>query len=139
MPAPVSEILQDMIQALRAGGQFAAVSLGSGTETCVPRLRIEYEGQEVFRPDDMPDGRWVRLRAKVVVHTRTQSPAQGVARLSELCDAAIAALMADPYRGGQCRDLPIGRATEIDRIDRDHAATSPEAQASFVIRCHLEM
>lgn len=138
MPATASEILQDVLQTLRSTSQFAAVTLGAGPDLAVPRAWIEYQGQEVFRPDDSPTGRHMRIRAKIVIRTRTQSPAQSVARLGELCESAVSALLADPYRGRRCKDLPIGLATEIDRVEPDPTVASPEAQASFLLRCHME-
>jgi len=138
--AATTQILQDLVQALRQSGQFAAVSLGGGDgETAIPRASVECQGQETFRPDDSPAGRWVRLRARVVVRTRTASDAETVSRLADLCEAAIATVLADPHRGGRCRDLPIGAATEVDRVEFNASVRRPEAEASFVVRCHLEV
>lgn len=134
-----TEILQDLLQALRRSGPFATVSLGGEDgQAAVPRASVEPVGQDVFGPDDSPDGRWVRLRARVVIRTRSQGPAEAVARIGDLCEAAVAAVLADPHRGGRCRDLPIGRATEVDRVEVRTPLRLPDVEGSFLVRCHLE-
>jgi len=140
MASTTGDILQDMVAALRTAGGFALVTLGpAGTSTAVPRAAVLYEGTEEFPSDDRPAARWLRIRAAVSVHTRSDDPAEGCARASELCQAASEALMADPYRNGKCSDLPVGRATELGHWQLDESLKRPEVEISFAVRCHLEM
>ena len=74
-----SAILQDLLTALRSSGKFAAATLGNaGSDTSVPRVSLCYEGQETFPSDDDASSRWVRLRACVTVHTRSDKPAEAI-------------------------------------------------------------
>jgi len=135
-----ADVLQDLLQTLRAGGAFALVSLGeAGSATAAPRATLAYEGEEAFPSDDGAASRWIRLRARVIVHTRSENAAQALLRASDLCQAAGQAILSDPYRGQRCRDLPIGRATEIGRSEMSSGAFRPEVEMSFAVRCHFEV
>jgi hypothetical protein len=70
------EILADLVAALRVCGQFAVVTLGDSADTAVPRAAVHHEGQDFFPPDDRPSGRYVRLRCRVVLHTRCANAAE---------------------------------------------------------------
>lgn len=138
MASTASDILQDLADTLRATGQFAQVTIGpGGSNTAVPRANVLYESTEDFQPDDQPDQRWARLRSRIAIRTRCQDPAAAVTRANDLCAPAAAALMTDPYRGGRCQVLPIGRATEVGRCDLMTTLRRPEVEMSFSIRNHF--
>ena len=146
-----TEILNDIVAALRNSGAFALVELGgSGSQTTVPRATVVYETRETFASDGFPTSRWVRLKARVFIRTRCESPAEGVTRTVDLCGAAADAILQDPYRAQRCHDLPIGRATEVQqtrlpRSDRyPERKTSlnvraPHREMSLTVRCHYEL
>ena len=140
MASIASEILQDIVNTLRDSGVFELVTLGEEeSATGVPRAAVVFDGLESFVPDDTDCCRWQRLTARVKVHTRAMHASQAVTRLSELCLSARAAILADPYRTQQCCDLPIGRATEITRIEPMPGIRRPEAEATFALQCHFEV
>ena len=137
--AIASEILQDLVSALRACGHFAVVTLGPSSDTAAPRAAVHYDGQDFFPADDQPAGRYVRLRARVIIHTRCSHPAEQAGRELDLAGLAGEALLADPYRGGRCRDLPIGRATEVGQAEPAGTVARPEMETLFAVRCHFEI
>lgn len=137
MSSAASAILEDLVTALRSTGAFAAVALGENeSNTAVPRANVLYEGYEEFPPDDTTSGRWTRLRARVQVRTRSSDGSEAILRVNSLCASVSAALLNDPYRGGRCRDLPIGQATELGRADLTNRLKRPEQEMTFDIRCH---
>ena len=145
-----TEILNDIVSALRNCGSFAAVALGgSRGESTVPRAAVLLEKRETIEPDDDQAVRWNRLQARVVIRTRSESPAEATGRIADLAAQATAAILADPYRSGRCHDLPIGRATEVRLAEaaRDErypqrktslAVNSPEAELVLTVRCHYQ-
>lgn len=140
MNLPTGDILQDLVATLRSTGAFAAVCLGeSHQESAVPRACVVYEGQEWLPCDDEPAARWLRVRVRVTVHTRDENSGAATLRGAELCGAAAEALLVDPYRGGRCCDLPIGRATEIGQAEPRTGLKRPEVEMTFSVRCHAEI
>jgi len=140
MAATSSGILQDIVSTLRSSGEFALVTLGrTDDQAQVPRAHVLYEGQDTFQSDDTPDSRWGRLRARVIVHTRCGSAAEGLGRANDLCDSAGRSLLDDAFRGQRCRDLPIGCATEIGAIEVVAGIKRPEVEISLDVRCHFEI
>ncbi|MFA6133385.1 MAG: hypothetical protein WC869_05135 [Phycisphaerae bacterium] len=133
------EILGDIVSALRSSGQFSLVTLGPAREaTTIPRAAVCLEGLDFFPADDERTAQWARLRVRVVLHTRSQSPTRSNEREIEICQAAATAILADPYRGGRCADLPIGRSSEAGRFDPAPATPKGnEVEASFTLRCHF--
>jgi hypothetical protein len=132
-------ILQDIVSALRDTGAFREVTLGPpGESSVVPRAHVAYESQDVFPSDDSASGLWGRLRVRVTIHTRSDGRAEGTARAADLAATAAQALLADPYRGQRCRDLPIGSATEIERSEITPGIRRPEVEAAVSVRCHFE-
>ncbi|MBN1941814.1 MAG: hypothetical protein JW849_00810 [Phycisphaerae bacterium] len=146
-----TDILNDLTAALRTSGAFAHVELGGRrAEAVVPRASVLFERSDTFPSEPWPTSRWVRLQARVLLRTRSESPAQGQGRLCDLAAAACDAILADPYRGGRCVDLPVGRATEVQIIRRprderypERATTldvrSPEQELCLTVRCHYEL
>jgi hypothetical protein len=140
MSSTATAILQDMVATIGGTGVFALASLGERPgATVVPRAYVRLEGLDTFAPDDSPSTQWMRVRASVVVHTRGEDDAEAVARAADLCIVAGGALLADPFRGEKCRDLPVGRATEVSRHEIDASPRRPEIRASFSVRCHYEV
>jgi hypothetical protein len=146
-----TDILNDLTAALRASGVFARVELGGRRgETAVPRASVLFERRESFPSEDWPTSRWIRLQVRVLLHTRSESAAEGAGRVADLAAAASDALLADPYRGGRCGDLPIGRATEVQLVRQakderyPERATSldvrsPERELCLTVRCHYDL
>ncbi len=139
MPSVAVAILEDIAKALRVSGLFKDVRLGQGSSaTVVPRAHLAYDGHDVFLSDDGPGSLWVRLRARVTVHTRSGDQDDGSRRAVDLCAAAAGTLLQDPHRQQRCRDLPIGLATEIGRTELTPGIRRPEVEAVFDVRCHFE-
>ncbi len=139
MASVTMEILEDIAAAIRSDGSFSLVTLGeSPSATDTPRAAVTFDGQESFQPDDSATSRWGRLRASVTVRVRSVDQDNETARADELCQAAIDAILNDPYRGGRCEDLPIGQATEIGRVEAGRQLRRPEIERTFSVRCHFE-
>lgn len=137
MAETAGEILQDIVETIRGSGEFAMVTLGqAAAATSVPRAEVICEGQDFSPADDSPSGQFARLRIRVTVHTRVDSPAKAVTRGLELCQTTAEALLADPYRNERCRDLPIGKATEIGRFETV-SGSSGVVEMAFTVRCHF--
>jgi hypothetical protein len=140
MSEPATDILQDIASSLQAAGHFALVTLGSaGPAGEVPRAAVLLEGQDYFQADDRSSALWGRLRARVAVHVRCDNEADALARAGQLSADCVQTLLADPYRGGRCKDLPIGRATEVGRVELTPGLRRPEAEVSLAVRCHFEI
>ncbi len=137
MASTASDILQSLAAALRGTGEFAHVTIGDGGgNTAVPRASVLFDSSEDVQPDDQPTDCWIRLRTRIVIRTRSQDAAAAITRANDLCTSAAAALLADPYRGGLCEILPIGRATELGRRELGTSLRRPEVEMSFGVRNH---
>lgn len=133
-----NEIVQDMVQTLRTAGSFGEVCSEDNSSSQVPRTVVLLDSYELLAPDDSAGGLWGRLRATVSVRTRGVSASQAADRAADLCNMAMDALAVDPYRGGLCSDLPVGRATELGRAQPIRGLRRPEAGMTFDVRCHFE-
>jgi len=139
MATAASAIMGGIVEAIRATGLFELVTEGAfDGSSAAPRAAVLYESQEPFPSDDSANARWLRLKTAVVVHVRDNVASAGAARAAELCDACAAAIMLDPYRGGLCKDLPIGMATEVGAAELTNGLRRPEIEMTFPIRCHFE-
>lgn len=150
MASQANAILNDLVTVLRGCGAFALVELGgSRAEATIPRAIVILERQETTVPDDDPSVKWIRLQARIVIRTRSESSSQAAGRIADLTDAAITAILTDQYRGGRCHDLPIGRATEVTQAEmsRDErypqrktslTVSSPEIEIILIVRCHYQ-
>ena len=139
MTQTASQILADLVRALRETGAFGLVTLGqaaSATET--PRAAVICEGQDRLTPDDAAGSTWTRVRASVSIRARSSDSTQATNRILALCEQAAAAMLDDPHRGGLCHDLPVGKATEIGQGQLDRDLRRPEAGATLDVRCHFE-
>lgn len=141
--AEPSAIVQDLVRCLRESGLFAEVTAGGcALQTSLPRAELLGESQEFFRPDDSAGGQWIRLRVRLLVRTRCSRQADTRNRPAELMQAAIAAIMADPYRGGLCQDLPVGLASELERVaaaaDKAEKKEAVEGEMAAILRFHSE-
>ncbi|MBN1554232.1 MAG: hypothetical protein JXA11_05770 [Phycisphaerae bacterium] len=146
-----TDILNDLTAALRTSGALASVELGGRRgESVVPRASVLLERRDSFPSESWPSSRWIRLQVRVLLRTRSESPAEGITRLTDLTATACDALLVDPYRGGRCCDLPVGRATEVQivRHAKDEryperatslSVRSPEREICLVVRCHYEL
>ena len=140
MTTEASQILEDPTESLRSTNVFRRVTLGeapAATET--PRADVICDGQEAFQPDDSAAGRWMRLRASIVIHMRSSDSREAIERFDELCRTAVDAIVTDPYRNQLCGDLPIGRATEVGRIEPVRGLKRPHLEATISVRCHFEL
>jgi hypothetical protein len=135
-----TEILYDLVSSLRASELFALVTLGGcGSSGGVPRAAVLLEGQDFFQADDCPATLWVRLRVRIAIHLRSDDSAESIDRAGQLCASSVQALLSDPYRGQRCKDLPMGRATEIGRTELVPGLKRPEAEVTLTVRCHFEI
>jgi len=139
MASQAAAIVENIVAALRQSGRFNAVTHGqTPASNVVPRACVVFEGLDFLTADDSAQSPARRLRCRLSIHTRLADPSQRTARLTELCQAAVEALLADPFRGGLCRHLPAGGATELDHIQPVQHVRSPEAEATITLRCHFE-
>lgn len=139
MASTATQIMNDLVAALRTGGQFTLVTLGQAqSATEIPRANVQSEGIEQTPPDDSAGTLWNRLVCRLTIHARCDEPAGTESRLAELAQGAAGAIMSDPSRGGLCADLPIGRATEVGRWSHRPGVKRPEAEIEATIRCHYE-
>lgn len=150
MASQANEILNDLVTVLRGCGAFALVDLGSSrADATVPRAAVIFERQDTTAADDDQAVKWIELQARVIIRTRSESSSQAAGRIADLADAATAAILSDPYRGGRCHDLPIGQATEVTRAEmsRDErypqrktslTVSSPEIEIVLIVRCHYQ-
>ena len=139
---PIETIIQNVAAALESRGAFRDVTTRPPDSTgspAVPRAHVVYDGHDVLLPDDSPTSLWGRVRLRVVVQARGNGGAGREARARELAGEAEAALLADPLRGGTCRDLPIGPATEIGGWSPVRDVRPPFARLALSVRCHFEM
>lgn len=140
MSSVATSILNDLAGALNAGNKFELVTVGgAGSSTAIPRADVAYEGRELFKPDDSPTQRWVRLRARVTIRIRSNDPAEAVSKLADLCESAAETILSDRFRSGLTCDLPIGVATEILSEETSYAIKRPESQGSLSVNCHYQI
>ncbi len=140
MAGAIAEILTDLAEALRGSGAFRAVTIGPDQDAARwPRAEVLMASTSEERPDDLPDGRWIRLSAKVCIHVRSSGQADATVRALELAESAQQSLLADRFRGQRCLDLPVGRATEIGPARPEPLVRAPYAAVSFEVRCHFEL
>ncbi len=140
MSSVTTSILDDLASALRSSSKFELVTIGgAGSSTAIPRADVTFEGKELFRPDDSPTQRWVRIRARVTIRTRSGDPAEAVSKLADLCESAGDAIVSDRFRSGLACDLPIGSATEILSEETSYAIKRPESQGSLSVNCHYQI
>jgi hypothetical protein len=135
----VNDILDDLVSTLRTSGNFKLVTLGeAGSTTVIPRASVLYEGLEVFPADDSASTQWTRLKAKIHIRTRSNDTSEATKRCSELCEEAASDLLDDPYRNEKCKDLPVGRATEVSSAEPRGNLKHPEVEIHLDVRCHFE-
>ncbi len=140
MSSVANSILNDLADSLTACGKFELVTVGgAGSSTAIPRADVAYEGKESFRPDDSPTQRWMRLRARVTIRTRSNDPAEAVSKLADLCESAADAILTDRFRSSLTCDLPIGGATEIVSEETSYTIKRPESQGSISVNCHYQI
>lgn len=139
MTAKGTEILQDITETLRASGVFETVSLGEDAGSdALPRASVTLESFQTFACDDGGAESWVRLCVSIRMRVRAGDYSTAVSRLTDLAAEATEALMEDPYRGQRCLDLPVGRATEIGRLELTAGLRRPDLEGSVAARCHFE-
>ena len=139
MASTAADILDDVVETLRSTEAFSTVCLGvAASATEVPRAEVIYEGIEILNADDSSGTTWCRLRASVNIYSRATDAAVGTRRADELAETAVEALLTDPHRGSRCVDLPVGMATEVQRVRPIGGLKRPEVAVALEFRCHFE-
>ena len=140
METLVNAILNHLADAVREHTDLAQVTVGapSPTETSTPRAAVLSDGLTFYPTDDEEAMHWIRLRARIVVRERRDDPALLVGQLEYLGQQVRQAVMIDPFRGGLCKHLPIGRATEPGSCELSHTARLPLGEIVLALRCHAE-
>jgi hypothetical protein len=137
MPNTAGEILVDIRDTLRSAGLFSTVSIGADADAAAaPRAEIAFIGLDESLADDVPRGRQSKLRARVAIHAKPGSSGDVLDRLLDLAGQAGEALLTDRFRGNRCRDLPVGRATEIGRVSPEPGVKPPAQAVGFDVYCH---
>jgi len=131
-----SNLLNHLVATLRDMNVFAEVSLAApdATRTPTPRADVTFDGLERMAIDDTPETAW-RLAAVVRITVRDERNDNAVLRAMNLAEQAVAALLADRFRGGLCQDLPRGRATVVTET-KPATAHRPEAEVRLLVHCH---
>jgi hypothetical protein len=139
VPTKVGEILTDILDAIRNTEAFAAVTLGPDNDAARwPRAEVVPITIEHLQPEDAPEGQWCALSAQVYIHVRSTEKASGLERALSLAGTAQAAVLTDRFRTHRCRDLPIGKATELGPAKFKPEVRSPYLAVAFEVRCHFE-
>ena len=126
-------------ETLRGTGAFAAVTVGPDTDSaCWPRAELVLLSVDHASADDTPNGQWCALKAEVRLHVRSTGHGQALSRVLQLAELAQEVILTDRFRGQQCRDLPIGKATELGLIRLKPEIRAPYVCATFEVRCHFE-
>lgn len=139
MSSAVESILSDLAAAIRQQVALAEATVGAcPTSTATPRASVESDGLTWTAADDAPGVQWGRLRVRITI--RSSHPQRDPLRneLEDLTQQARQAVLADPFRGGLCRHLPIGRATEWMQVDPPSGPRHPNAEVAIALRCHFE-
>lgn len=137
MNSTACQILECLRDRLRWSKLFASVTLGQDPSSAVyPRSEIVLAALEQRPCDDLPQGRWLCLRAALRLFTRQGQGAEGPDRAMELAQQAQQTLLADPYCGGLCQDSPLGKAMEFGSLSRLSESKPPLDALAFEIRCH---
>ena len=140
MSSTVQAILEDLASALRDQATLAEVTVGSAPgSTAVPRAAVHADGLTLVSADDAPDVHWARLRVRIVLHTTGPEHALLASELEDLAEQARQAVLADPFRQGLCRHLPIGQATEVGEVEPQGAPRHPNGEITLALRCHFEI
>jgi len=135
----IHEILHDLGDSLRGTDAFASVTVGPDPDGARwPRAEVLFASADDRRPDDRSDGRWTTLRATVRISVRSSRPGDALGRALGLAGSAQEAILADRFRGQRCRDLPVGRATELGPVQTEPRLKPPHLAVSFEVRCHFE-
>lgn len=139
MSSLIAEILSDLCEALRSAGVFEAVTVGPDADSARwPRAEVLLLSADEKHSDDAPDQRWTTLRASVRIQVRAAGPTDTLERGLQLAQDAQEAILADRFRGQRCRDLPIGKATELGPAKLEPHVKPPCLAVSFEVRCHFE-
>ncbi len=142
MSSTSGDILTDICQTLRTGGEFAAVTIGPDNNAARwPRAEVILVSVDETQADDMSEGRWCTLKAKVCIHIRCDPGAPGAeafARATGLAESAAEALLTDRFRSQSCRDLPTGKATSIGPLKVEPKVKEPYLTVAFEVRCNFE-
>ncbi len=138
--ARTAAILRDLASTLRTGAGLAQVSLGASANTAaMPRASVDCEAMELQEaPGEPSPATWAALHVKIGLVARISSAGEAATRGAELCQQIADRLLADPTRGGNCEDLPIGPPTQIVRW-KLLAADSSTVTAETIVRCHFEI
>ena len=139
LSSAIGAILTNIRQTLRGTGAFAAVTVGPDTDSaCWPRAEVGPISVDHARADDTPNDQWCALKTEVRLHVRSTGQGEALSRALELAESTQEAILTDRFRGQQCRDLPIGKATELGPIRLDPAVRAPYVCAAFEVLCHFE-
>ncbi len=139
MSSTSGDILTDICQTLRTGGEFAAVTIGPDNDAARwPRAEVILVSVDETQAEDMSEGRWCTLKAKVCIHVRCDEPAETLARATGLAESAAEAILTDRFRSQSCRDLPTGKATSIGPLKVEPKVKEPYLAVAFEVRCNFE-
>lgn len=139
MNSAAGQILEYLRDQLRGLDGLAAVTIGADASSSqYPRAELVLTHLDERPADDRPAGRWFSLRAEMRVLARGQSPQEGLDRCLELAGAAQELLLADPFCGGLCQDLPTGRAMSFGAIRPLGEYRPPISAVGVEVRCNFE-
>ena len=140
MPSPSQKILDNIAGVLRELASLQHVAVGEFTDCpAMPRAAVQLEGVESLIADDSANARWLRVKCRIVIQTRSDGNSAALARAQELCQSAADKLLQDPHRAGLACDIPPGRATEIGELRLSKDVRRPVCELSLSVRCHLEL
>lgn len=139
MTSTAGEILTDIRDTISGTGAFAEVTLGSHKDSVSwPRAEVLWASLDQAQADDTPGSHWLTLEAKVCVYVHSTGERKALDRALDLAQTAQEALLADRFRGQRCRDLPVGKATELGLTKVERGTRSPYLSLVFEVACHFE-
>ncbi len=139
MTPTATDILDDVLTALRATGAFAWIGQAGPDQPppALPAVRVGLLGHTT-QPADDGASLWHELRLELALRTDAPRTAAALGKALELLGRARSALLADPFRGGRTCHLPIGRATELGPVVLGTQARPPLCELRFDLTCRYE-
>ncbi len=128
-------ILDDLRNTLDATGAFASVSIGAGMSNRFPRAELAFKAVEPVDKDESPDLRRLRVGLTIYAHCASL---EAIGLVLSLGETARLTLAQDVFRGGLCRHLSSGAATEFGPLLLDGPCRPPLVALTTEIRCHFE-
>jgi hypothetical protein len=135
MSVKAAAILENLQQSLDASNAFECVSIGPGMSNRFPRAELAFKGVDPIDRDDSAALRRLRVGLTIYAHCPGM---EAIGEVLGLAETARRSLSADPFRGGLCRHVSGGAATELGPVLLEAPCRPPLVALTTEIRCHFE-